>query len=347
MTKQNLFTLFSLIVFTLSACGSESERPQTLRVMTHDSFAIADDVVAAFEDQYDVKVVFLASGDTGAALNKAILSVGNPIADVFYGVDNTLLSRALDANIFVSYQSPLLENIPLELQLDPEFRALPVDWGDVCINYDVSFFDENDLTPPADLEDLLKPEYQGMLVVQDPATSSPGLAFLLATIAHFGEDAYLDYWRGLVDNELLVVSDWESAYYTEFSYWGGTRPLVVSYGSSVAFEFVFVEPPVEEALTGAVLGDGACFRQIEFVGILAGTQNRALAEQWVDFMLSPAFQEDVLSQMAVYPVVTDTQIHEDFIGHLVIPDQPATLDPALIAANRTAWIQAWREVVLR
>ena len=210
MTKQNLFILISMIVFALSACATEPGRSQTLQVMTHDSFAIADDVVAAFENQYDVKVVFLASGDTGAALNKAILSVGNPIADVFFGVDNTLLSRALDANIFVSYQSPLLENIPLELQLDPEFRAVPVDWGDVCVNYDVSFFNEKSLAPPADLEDLLKPEYRGMLVVQDPATSSPGLAFLLATIAHFGEDGYLDYWRGLVDNELLVVSDWRA-----------------------------------------------------------------------------------------------------------------------------------------
>lgn len=347
MNRKILSSLIFTITLILSACGAEPERSQTLRVMTHDSFAVADDVVAAFEDQYDVKVQFLASGDTGAALNKAILSVGNPLADVFYGVDNTYLSRALEANIFEPYQSPLLDNVPAEFQLDPDYRALPIDWGDVCINYDVAYFKDENLAPPVELEDLLKPEYQGMLVVQDPATSSPGLAFLLATIAHFGEDGYLDFWRGLVANDLRVVSDWESAYYTEFSYWGGAYPLVVSYGSSPAFEFVFIEPPVEQQLTGAVLGNEACFRQIEFAGILAGTPNRTLSEQWIDFMLSAAFQEDVLSQMAVYPVVSDTLIHEDFIDYLAIPDQPATLDPALIAANRDAWIQAWREVVLR
>jgi thiamine transport system substrate-binding protein len=346
MTK-TLILLFLILFLVLTACNTDPERVQTLRVMTHDSFAVADGVVAAFEDQYDVKVEFLASGDTGAALNKAILSVGNPIADVFYGVDNTYLSRALDEDIFEPYESPMLADIPLEFQLDPEHRALPVDYGDVCLNYDVAYFAENSLEPPAELEDLVKPEYRGMLVVQDPATSSPGLAFLLATIAHFGEDGYLDYWRSLVENDLMVVSDWESAYYTEFSYWGGEYPLVVSYGSSPAFEFVFAESPVQEERTGAVLGAGTCFRQIEFVGILTGTQNRELAEKWIDFMLSPTFQEDVLSKMAVYPVVPDTPIPEDFIDHLAIPDKPATLNPGYIAENRDAWVTAWREVVLR
>ena len=342
-----LVLLSLLFTLVFSACGSEPERVQALRVMTHDSFAVSDDVVAAFEDQYDVKVEFLASGDTGAALNKAILSAGNPIADVFYGVDNTYLSRALDEGIFEPYESPMLADIPLEFQLDPEYRALPVDYGDVCINYDVAYFAEIFLKPPSGLEGLLKPEYNGMLVVQDPATFSPGLAFLLATIAHFGEDGYLDYWRGLVENGLLVVSDWESAYYTEFSYWGGTRPLVISYSSSPAFEFVFAESPLEEEPTGAVLDAGTCFRQIEFAGILTGTQNRQLAEKWIDFMLSPTFQEDVLSKMAVYPVVPDTPIPEDFIDHLAIPEHPAALDPGYIAENRDAWVTAWREVVLR
>jgi thiamine transport system substrate-binding protein len=335
-----------LFALMFSACAAEPERSQTLRVMTHDSFAVSDDVVAAFEDQYDATVEFLASGDTGAALNKAILSIGNPIADVFYGVDNTYLSRALDAGIFESYQSPQLATIPAKFQLDPEHRALPVDYGDVCLNYDVAYFQGENLTPPAELKDLLKPEYRSMLVVQDPTTSSPGLAFLLATIAHFGEDDYLDYWRGLVENDLLVVSDWESAYYTEFSYWGGTRPLVVSYGSSVAFEFIFSDPPVEEEPTGAVLGTDACFRQIEFAGILKGTQNRDLAEKWIDFMLSTTFQKDMPFQMAVYPVNQEAQINEDFAAHSAIPEKPATLDPYYIAENRDAWIEAWREVVL-
>ncbi|MEK6256200.1 MAG: thiamine ABC transporter substrate-binding protein, partial [Chloroflexota bacterium] len=209
------------------------------------------------------------------------------------------------------------------------------------------YFAEKNLQPPTDLDDLLKVEYRGMLVVEDPTISSPGAAFLLATIAEYGEDGYLEYWSDLVENDVLVVSDWESAYYNEFSYWGGTRPLVVSYGSSVAFEFLFIEPPVKEELTGAVLGANACFRQIEFAGILKGTKNREFAEKWIDFMLSPLFQEELPFAMAVYPVNSNAQIDENFAAHSAIPEQPASLDPAFITANREKWITDWRQVVLK
>jgi thiamine transport system substrate-binding protein len=191
------------------------------------------------------------------ALNKAILSKDAPLADVFYGVDNTFLSRAIDEGIFEAYQSPLLEDIPDDFELDKQYRALPVDFGDVCLNYDKSYFEDKNIAPPQNLEDLLKQEYKSFLVVENPATSSPGLAFLLATIGHFGEQAYLDYWQGLVANDVLVVNDWEQAYYTEFSRWGGARPIVVSYGSSPPVEMIFAEEPMEEPLTGVVAGDGS------------------------------------------------------------------------------------------
>ncbi len=226
--------------------GETPASPRTLKVMTHDSFAVSEAVLTQFETQYNVKVQFLKSGDTGTALNKAILSRNNPLADVFYGVDNTFLSRALDEDIFEAYASPLLAEIPQEFRLDAQNRALPVDYGDVCLNYDRTYFNEKGLTPPESLKDLLKPEYKGLLVVENPASSSPGLAFLLATIGVFGEDGYLDYWKGLVANDLLVVNDWETAYYTEFSGSSGKgpRPIVVSYNSSPAFEVIYAETPM-------------------------------------------------------------------------------------------------------
>lgn len=343
--RKFLIALITLILLT--ACQAEPEGSQILRVMTHDSFSVADGIIAGFEKENDVDVQFLSSGDSGAALSKAILSAGNPIADVFYGVDNTLLSRALQEGIFEAYQSPLLANIPSEFQLDPEYRALPVDYGDVCINYDIAYFNERALPPPTNLEDLIKPAYKGLLVVEDPTLSSPGTAFLLATIAEYGQDGYLDYWAELVANDVLVVSNWETAYYNEFSYWGGARPLVVSYASSVAFEFIFIEPPVKAEPTGVVLGDNACFRQIEFVGILKGTKNRDLAEKWIDFMLSPLFQAEMPFSMAVYPVNQNAQIDATFAAHSAFPQQSATLDPAYIAANREKWIEAWRQVVFK
>ena len=318
-----------------------------ISVMTHDSFEISTDVLEAFQTENNAQVTFLKSGDTGTAVNKAILSRGAPLADVFYGVDNTFLSRALEQDIFEPYVSPLLAEIPDEFELDPQFRALPVDYGDVCLNYDKAYFAEKDLEPPHNLEDLLKPEYRDLLVVQNPATSSPGLAFLLATIGHFGEDGYLEFWEGLVENNVLVVNDWETAYYSEFTRSGGARPIVVSYGSSPPVEVIFAEEPIDEPPTAAVVNDESCFRQIEFVGILKGTQNRELAEAWVDFMLSRTFQEDVPLQMFVFPVNENAQLDEVFARYMAIPETTAFVSPEEIAANREEWIRAWTETVLR
>lgn len=347
--------LASLLIGMLAACAERPaltpttppSGPATLRVMTHDSFAISDSVLQEFEQENGAKVQFLKSGDTGAAVNKAILSKDAPLADVFYGADNTFLSRALDAGIFEVYNAPLLEQIPHEFKLDPENRALPVDFGDVCLNYDKTYFAQQNLEPPTNLEDLLKPEYRNLLVVENPATSSPGLAFLLATIGHFGEDGYLQYWQGLVENNVLVVNDWETAYRTEFSMSGGMRPIIVSYASSPPFEVIYAEQPINEPSTAAVVADESCFRQIEFVGILAGTQNRKIAEAWVDFMLAPTFQEDIPLQMFVFPVNPAAKLEDAFTKFLRIPEKTAFVSPEEIAAKRESWIEAWRETVLR
>jgi thiamine transport system substrate-binding protein len=341
-----------LMVFVLAACSPVSqpnttEEPQTLTVMTHDSFAVSAEVVAAFETQHNAEVVFLMLGDAGEATNRAVLSADAPLADVFYGVDNTFLSRALDGDIFEAYESPLLAEVPDEFELDQGFSALPVDYGDVCLNYDLVYFEENNLVPPADLEALLLPEYRSLLVVENPATSSPGLAFLFATIGHFGEDGYLEFWGGLVANDVKVVSDWNTAFYTEFSRWGGQRPIVVSYASSPPVDLIFAEEPMDAPVTAALVSDGACFRQIEFVGILKGTQHRQLAEAWVDFMLSATFQEDLPLQMFVFPVNPNAALAPEFVDFLVEPKETAFVNPADIAAHREEWIQAWTDTVLR
>ena len=323
--------------------------PISLTVMTHDSFAISESVLAAFEQANNIKVTFLASGDTGAALNKAILSKDAPLADVFYGVDNTFISRALEAGIFERYDSPALVNVPAEFRLDAENRAIPVDYGDVCINYDKAFFAKNELAVPATLGDLIRPEYGGMLVVENPATSSPGMAFLLATVAHFGEPGYLDYWRSLRANGLVVVNDWNTAYYTNFSGSSGRGPqtMVVSYATSPAAEVIYADVQLEQSPTASIIGPDTCFRQIEFVGILAGTRQRAAAERFVDFMLSLPFQEDLALQMFVLPVDPIAILPDSFHQFNEYPTQPATLAPDVIAANRERWIQEWTDAVLR
>jgi len=351
---KKLTLLLISFFFLFAACSPkatatpQSSEPQTLTVMTHDSFAVSEGVVNAFEKANNAKVVFLQSGDAGAVLNKAILTKDAPLADLLFGVDNTFLSRALEANIFESYVSPALADIPNAFKLDASNRALPVDYGDVCINYDKAYFSNNDLSVPQSLEDLTKPEYKGLLVTENPATSSTGLAFLLATVAHFG-DSFTDYWQSLKDNNVVVVDGWETAYYTNFSGSSGKgpQPMVVSYGSSPAAEVIFAEKPLNDAPTASILGPDTCFRQIEFVGILKGTQHRALAEKFVDFMLGKQFQEDMPTQMFVYPVNPKAVLPDAFVKYSQAPEQTAVLAPDVIAEKRDAWIQAWTDVVLK
>ena len=327
--------------------STEITEPTTLTLMSHDSFNVSEEVIAAFEKANNVKIEILRSGDAGAALNQAILTKENPLADVFFGVDNTFFSRAIDHDIFEPYASPLLASVPDELKLDPENRLLPVDYGDVCLNYDKNWFMEKGLAPPTTLEDLLKEEYAGLTVVENPATSSPGLAFLLATIAHFGDPGYLDFWKEMVAQDVLVVAGWEDAYYGQFTRYEGDRPIVVSYASSPPAEVYFADPPLTEAPTGSVIGDGACFRQIEFVGILAGAQKRALAEKLIDFMLDLEFQEDIPLQMFVFPANSKAALPEVFQQHAQLAPNPARLSPTDIAAKREEWLNAWTETVLQ
>lgn len=323
--------------------------PAILTVMTHDSFSISAEALMEFERANNAKVQFVKAGDAGTMLNKAILAKGNPLADVLYGVDNTYLSRALQEGIFEAYDAPTLDFLPDKLRLDPENRALPIDYADVCLNYDKAYLAEHNLTPPDSLEDLTAPEYKGLVVVENPSTSSPGLAFLLTTVGVFGDPGYLDYWRDLAANDVLVVDGWDTAYNTEFSGSAGhgSRPIVVSYDSSPVAEVLYASTPVDQPPTAAVVADGTCFRQIEFAGILSGTANRELAETWIDFMLSPTFQADMPLQMFVFPANPQAQLDPRFEEFLVEPDRPVTVDAADIEAHREAWINAWREVVLR
>ncbi len=350
MFKKQHFFISTIIFLTalLAACLPDTPSTPTLTVMTHDSFAISESIITDFEQTHGVQVQFIRSGDTGSALNQAILSKDNPLADVFYGVDNTFLTRALEADIFIPYESPMLAEISKEFKIDTGNRATPINYGDVCINYDKAYFREHNLAVPDTLEALTQPEYKGLLVVQNPATSSPGLAFLMATIAQFGENGYLEYWGALRENKVAVVSSWETAYYTNFSgsTGQGPQPMVVSYGSSPAAEVIFAETELDESPTGSIIGPNTCFRQIEFAGILQGTANQDLAAAFIDYMLNIPFQEDIPLQMFVFPVNPNASLPEVFIDHVQIPDQPASLAPELIELHREVWIDAWLETVL-
>lgn len=345
-----LLIMATVLAAVLAGCGLAPAEPQatTLRLMTHDSFDISEEVLMEFTAETGITVEVFKSGDGGEMLNKAILAQSNPLADVIFGIDNTFLGRALEQDVLLAYPSPALANVPDVFELDPQSRALPVDYGDVCLNYDTAWFEEAALPPPDSLDDLAAAEYSGLTVVQNPATSTPGMAFLLTTIAAYGDPGYLDYWQALRANEVLVVDGWEQAYYEHFTAASeGERPIVVSYASSPAAEVFFAETPPERAPTAAVLADGTCFRQVEFVGILNNTPNEAAARQLVDFLLGQRFQEDIPLHMFVYPVNETAELPDVFVEYAAVSANPATVAPERIEADRQGWLEAWTEAVLR
>jgi thiamine transport system substrate-binding protein len=322
----------------------------TITLVTYDSWADDLDKVLLneFTASTGTKVKVLKAGDTGTMVSKAVLTAGKPEGDVMFGVDNTFLSKAVDAKVFEPYIANGLSDVPAALRgLVPHGEATPIDYGDVCINVDLEWFAAKKLSPPADLDALADPAYKGMLVVENPASSSPGLAFLLATIVKYGDDGWVDYWKRLKDNGVDVVDTWDDAYYTAFTGGGGKgdKPIVVSYASSPPAEVVFADPKIDKATTASV--DTTCFRQVEFAGVLRGTEHVAAARQLVDFLLSARFQQELPLNLFVYPVNDRVALPKVFTDNATVPAHPATMDPATIADNREAWLKTWTDTVLR
>ena len=347
MKRSAIVVLIMLMTALTASCGGDQD--SELVIMTHNSFDISEELIAEFEAENDATVVLQPSGDVGEVLVRAILEKGNPSADLLYGVDNTFLSRALDEEIFDEYRPDLLDDVPAQFVLDPSGHVTSIDYGYVNLNYDVAYLAEQGLTSPTTLEELTGADWTGRLVVENPASSSPGLAFLIATVSYFGEDDdydYLDFWRDLRANDVLVKDGWSDAYYTDFSHNGGDRPLVVSYATSPAAEFLFSDPPVEAPPTGNILIDKASFLQIEGIGILKGANSKELAKKFIDFALGTSFQEDFPERMFVYPVNPNANAPDSF-RFADVPSQPADIGSSEIGEKREQWIRDWTEVVLR
>ncbi|WP_046727849.1 thiamine ABC transporter substrate-binding protein [Streptomyces humi] len=357
-TKTFVAAAVGLGLVTLSACSSSSDSgasgagSKTVTLVSHDSWAVSKNVLQDFEKQSGYQVKVLKDGDAGQAVNKAILTKDNPQGDVFFGVDNTLLSRALDNGLFQPYRAKGLDQVGTAYQLDAaEHRVTPVDYGDICVNYDKAYFSEHKLNPPTSYADLVKPEYKNLLVTENAATSSPGLGFLLGSAARYGDAGWPDYWKRLKANGVKVVDGWEQAYNEEFSGSAGgrkakgDRPLVVSYASSPPAEVIYADPKPSTAPTG--VADGTCFRQIEFAGLLSNAGNTKGGKALIDFLVSKEFQQDMPLNMFVYPVVKGATVPAEFTKYGPAAQDPATMAPDRIAANRDQWVKTWTSLVLK
>ncbi|MFI6645610.1 thiamine ABC transporter substrate binding subunit [Streptomyces sp. NPDC050504] len=352
----------ALGVTALAACGSDKDEKdgssgagkgsKTVTLVSHESFAASPDVLKEFTRQTGYTVKVLKSGDAIEALNKEILTKGSPQGDVFFGVDNTSLSRALDNGLFTPYEAKGLDQVAESVQLDKDkHRVTPVDTGDVCVNYDKKYFADKKLAPPASFDDLVKPEYKDLLAVENAQTSSPGLSFLLGTVAAYGDDGWKEYWGKLKDNGVKVVNGWDQAYNQEFSGSAGgrkakgERPLVVSYASSPPVEVLYAKPQPTQAPTGVAVG--TCFRQTEFAGLLTGAKNEAGGKALLDFLIGKRFQADMPLNMFVNPVTANVPLPELFVRHGAVVSKPQTMEPEKIAKNRDQWVGAWASIAVK
>lgn len=327
------------------ACGGTYAG--TITIVAHDSFTPSEGIFDAFTDRTGLRVEVVRAGDAGQVVTAAGLTPGNPVGDVLWGVDTTLLSRALDDGIFEPYESPSLAAMsPDVVATVPGHEATPVDTGEVCINYDVEWFASRSTEPPATFEDLADPRMRNLLVVPSPLTSSPGLAFLLGTIAEFG-DGWEAYWQRLRDNGVLVVDGWTEAYTVEFSgsSGAGPRPVVVSYATSPPAEVLFADPPVDEAPTA--VATATCTQQVEYAGVLRGTDQPDGARLLIDYLTGPEFQADLPLTQFVLPVRRDVALPDAFVRWAARPANPIRLDPAAVSENRAGWLERWTDLVLR
>jgi len=331
-----------LVVTLVAAACSDGATPDEIVLLTHDSFALSEGTLEAFTEETGIAVVIQPAGDAGSMVNQAVLTKDNPLGDVMYGIDNTFLSRAVSEGIFVAHTAADIDAVDPLLRIDGDI-VTPINYGDVCVNYDIDALGSTDTAPPTSLSDLTSPGYKDLLVVQDPATSSPGLSFLLATIAAYPDGADYDwkaYWTDLFDNGVAVASDWTEAYTSTFTMAGGDRPLVVSYASSPPAEVLFGEL---DAAPTAIMTDG-CSRQIEYAGVMAGTPHGDAARQLVDFLLGLDVQEDIPLNMFVYPANTNAELPEVFVTYTTFPDAPVIMEPNAVELNRERWIQEWTAI---
>ena len=337
-----------------AACGSSSgsggsssgEDPKTLVVATHDSWAMSKSVMKEFTAQTGITVKIQPQADAGQLTSKLVLTKDDPIADGVYGVDNLFAPRAVQAGVFAPYSTSKLPADAERYRLEGSGanRLTPVDYSDVCVNVDDAWFRAKGLTPPRSLDDLTNARYKDLFVTPGATTSSPGLAFLVATIAAKGESGWKKYWADLMANGTKIDAGWTEAYETDFTAGGGkgSRPVVTSYSSSPPFT---IPKGASKPTTSALLD--TCYRQVEYAGVLTGSKNPAGMRKFIDFMLGRDFQKALPDNMYVYPVVRSVGLPADWAKFAVVSPKPYRLPAEQVRSHLDGWLRDWRDVTSR
>jgi thiamine transport system substrate-binding protein len=343
--KHGIFSLRKRLLATGLALATSLaiSAPAELRVLTHSSFTLPKPLLAQFEKDANVKLRITKAGDAGEMLNKLILTKASPIADVVYGIDNALAPKALAADVLDAYTGAAAtrtSKAPLPQKL------IPVDYGYVTLNFDKAWFAKRNLALPKTLDELTQPAIAKLLVTENPATSSPGYAFLLATIGTMGEENAFAWWAKMRSNGLKVSKGWTDAYYTEFSRNGGKYPLVVSYATSPAAELFYAKDKPTEPPTGSLALPGGVFRQVEGVALVKGGRQQETAGKFIEFLRSAAVQQQMQTEMWMYPAES-TVAKAEVMQHAPEPAGFNTPSDQDIADKGAAWVKRWTQVVLK
>lgn len=289
-----------------------------LVVYTYDSLLpLVKIALPIFEEKYGVTVEVRSYGDAGAVLSKVIAEGAKSDVDIVIGIDNILAKRALTEDIFLPYKSENADKISDEsLVFDKSWRLTPYDFGSLAIVYDPEELGTLEMDGLINLTDK---KFKKNLIIQDPRTSSTGLAFLVWTYtAH--KDDFDEFWRKLKPSILTVTMGWDDAF-EKFE--AGEAPMMVSYATDGAYSYEYYGETKYKAIIPGNVGYG----QIEGAGIVKWTDEETLAKKFIDFILSPEFQSNIPLNQWMFPVV-EVQLPKSF-EYAIEPGSLLTIDPDL------------------
>jgi thiamine transport system substrate-binding protein len=314
----------AMLIFSLISFSS-------LTVYTYESMGwIEDSVIPEFENMYGVDVKVIKLGDGGNVLSRIKLENKNPKADVVIGLDQSLTVDAVKNDLLIPYKPINASNIENQnIIFNQDFSVTPYDYGAIAIIYDPERLN----TTPKTFEDLTKMDKS--LIIQDPRSSSTGQAFLLWTIAAYGDD-WKDFWKDLKSAILTVTTGWTDSF-SKFE--AGEAPMMVSYATDGAYSYEYYKSTKYKAL----IPEEGGYVQIEGAGIVKGTKNEELAKRFIEFLLMDEFQREVPLNQWMFPV-TNVELPESY-EYSLKPEKILTIESEEIADNLDKWLNEWEEIM--
>lgn len=353
-----------LLMAPLTGCLSEhnisdeciihsSSDDGTLTIVTYDIIALSDDMLEEFTNNTGYEINMIRTDDAGGILENLLLTKEAPQADLALGLDNTYLQTALDNCLLGPHSANVPDLDPLALTPYSGEMAVPFDQGYVCLNADIEALEENNVSFPSTLEELTGEQWKGRTAFPSPTTSSPGRAFMTATIDYFERQATMDamtWWEAMADNDAIFTSGWTEAYETHYSggygIWGeghiGDAWLTVSYCHSPGVEAYYGG---NYTISKAIDIDYASFHQVEYAAKVNGGGSSSAVDAFIEYLLSDEVNKNMPENNLMYSVLDNEDMPETdgYRYHSPIPSNPSEITAERIDVEMDGWLMDWRE----